>query len=1678
MRLGRTNSFPFAGSQMAGGQYFIPPTPSSMGLNLVAQPGLLTDTTYLNPVSMIRGHDGSLVPAFGDWRDAIIVALEQQIYDNIPAQFTTEARPVFDIDYYNQSYFYVDPNGLSFTRTEVDTMLSPFFQRWVQINKLDYRTNNSYDQNNPFSWNYSSCVDINGLPVPGYWRGIYKTYFDTDRPHIAPWEMLGFIDQPSWWQGQYGPAPYTRGNTKLWTDLTNGYVASGIRQGTDLRYARPNLMNYLPVNDEGLLLDPISCGIIRTAPTLQNAAASWQAGDYGPIESLWRTSPSFRFAQAQVSFLMKPARFVEQGWDTLNQAKDITGEWIYIPTGNRPQNDELYVHGELNSDGTEIIHLGVQQWISDYMVSTGQNPSIFGSAIRGLDVRLLHKMAGFTTANNLSILADNFGLVPAEDISISLYSSPSTNQSVYSGVLIEWTGQGWRVLGYDVRNPFFSVIPGFSTGPKGVISLAASQEPVISPWRPNVYYTVGTNVSYGNVIYSCITSNTSGATFEVDYWTAFGNVPQQAPRVVTYLKANNNVVNTVPYGTVFSTYQEVSDFLIGYGRYLTQQGWKFEGINPETQEPLNWNLMVKDFLSWAQVNWQPGNFISLSPAAQGATFSTTIGMVDNILDPVNGSYSMLDRAGMPIDRSNIVVNRIDGSATMLSVNNDIFACRVSVSEIEHILIFSNFTVFNDLIYDPLFNLRQPRLLVIGRRSTNWTGRLDAPGYMLINNQIQSNFTKAADDLLTMFDIEQADNAVLTAHARNDIGYDNRDYLSTLVLSDVEQFEFYQGLIHQKGAPGAFDKLLRSTYIEESSSTLNFFEEWAIKVNEFGAVNEKNARIAVLFGQSSITQDPQYIEFRQTNAAANVVSFQSNPNWIELVDDSIKGLDQKWVERPPNPLQTFSQRPMLERQLGDFPVAGYVRLNEVDYTVFNASDIPNLYVANVSTLPTGSVTWAHNNDVYRTIGNSADTTDWYLLGTETSPGYWDGSAVETLAQNNVITDILGNSYYQTNPLESVFLTNQDYFTPTPGQTYTISFTVRKITQDTNGVPSYVRPAFDGFRSDGTEDGALGIKNGFGYNSSIDLIDTTNWQIGTWYQVESTWTCPSTPYYATARGRIRINRTYPNDGPGTTFSNTVYQIQNSVVEISQPVDWDALKSYNMSADGNVNTIANVVTNYEDSSISNTITRIFTVNPHGLTSVDTGLFCIIDGSTGGDPNEQGINKIFNVGPNYFDLSLPGIQGYDFTSNGEIGPPVRILRSIHFPNMDSFNASKTRIGIQNGDLAYVDGSANVPWQVLQCNSVTEITDDYAQNQQIINYTFWPVVRSQPRRMDAHRILGSLIYDLQTKITTTDLQPLPLSLNDLITISPQIGIVPGIAMDEIDYAVDYDPALYDVFSENASQGVIVYNSTGNSTGIWGPSQVGRVWWDLSTVRFLETETDNVSFGLTPPDRYNAEVQYRIDNWGDAAPNTSVDVYEWTRSSLNPFDYTNAVSSDSTGTYTGTVYNASEPTWVEAEEYVGNIPTTFYYFWVKNVTVTPDVPFRNIDVYTVAQYITNPMIEDAPWIAPIMPNGILVGGANPFVDDPFNVTNGVATSGTVLQIELKTQSDDGVLHDQWILLRPTDEQSLPPNWLWRKLRDSLVGFDSNKVNLTINLSEPVALPAINKPPIWYSGAPPAPPFNK
>ena len=143
-----------------------------------------------------------------------------------------------------------------FTQAEIVNTWQNDFLTWVSQNIINYKTQ-TYDADNKFTWNYNTAWDKDRTLLPGHWRAIYQLYYDTDRPHTHPWEMLGFTIKPSWWENEYGAAPYTAGNENLWDDIEAGYVRAPTPYTLD-RYKRTGLKAlYLPVDDEGALKNPV-----------------------------------------------------------------------------------------------------------------------------------------------------------------------------------------------------------------------------------------------------------------------------------------------------------------------------------------------------------------------------------------------------------------------------------------------------------------------------------------------------------------------------------------------------------------------------------------------------------------------------------------------------------------------------------------------------------------------------------------------------------------------------------------------------------------------------------------------------------------------------------------------------------------------------------------------------------------------------------------------------------------------------------------------------------------------------------------------------------------------------------------------------------------------------------------------------------------------------------------------------------------------------------------------------------------------------------------------------------------------------------------------------------------------------------------------------------------------------
>ena len=152
--------------------------------------------------------------------------------------------------------------------------------------------------------------------------------------------------------------------------------------------------------------------------------------------------------------------------------------------------------------------------------------------------------------------------------------------------------------------------------------------------------------------------------------------------------------------------------------------------------------------------------------------------------------------------SSITFNRAEDGRNTIATRqafDGIYGLRLRFSELEHLVVFDNRTIFNDIIYDPQYRLKQYRFKLIGSRTPGWTGRPKTAGYLVYGDKIISNFDRTISDISDRyFSIEgSTQNKSLVNTARHSIGVQKADYLRNILLDPSVTFEFQRGMIHQK-----------------------------------------------------------------------------------------------------------------------------------------------------------------------------------------------------------------------------------------------------------------------------------------------------------------------------------------------------------------------------------------------------------------------------------------------------------------------------------------------------------------------------------------------------------------------------------------------------------------------------------------------------------------------------------------------------------------------------------------------------------------------------------------------------------------------------------------------------------------------------------------------------------------
>jgi hypothetical protein len=1041
---------------------FIPCTPTKLGLYPKFVPEIYLDDTYLEPQLVIQGHDGSITIAYNDYRDQLLLELEKRIFNNIKCNYDKNLIDLYDIiPGFNRTTEY--------SRAEYLDILSNKFYQWTTLLDVDIKINDFFDRANPFTFNFNNNTLPNGETSPGYWRGIYRYLLDTDRPHTHPWEALGFSIEPSWWQEVYGPRPYTSDNLILWEDLQEGIIREpNVPLIRIEKFVRPDLLSRIPVDEYGNLLDPLRSNSVFGLIQI-DSNTDFVFGDGAPVETAWTRSSYYAFSVLQSLLLMYPNKILGLYLDR-SRTKIVLDQFVYADTNLR-LNLKHVVLPSTSFSNTRVFTSGIINYVVDYLTGPSNKPySNYENNLSKLSCFLTSKLGGFTTKEKFRLLLDSKSpsassnvFVPSENYDIFLNTNSPIAKITYSGVIVQKFEDGYEIRGYSYLEPYFDYYQ--PVGPGRVTNIGGITESFVS-FAPNQIYRVGSIVEFNNKYYRCIVSHTSTDSFDQSKFTTLPSLPLTGGKDIVVRNKFDTTLSRLPYGTRFSDYQDVVNFLLGYEQHLKTLGFKFDEFDTEVNQMANWTTSAKEFAFWLTQNWAVGSVICLSPAAKLLALDTNLSMVDSIVDPFY-PYLILGSDGTPLSTDFINVNREDGTYVIAPKDQSvgIYSATFYLVQKEHVLILDNVTFFNDVIYDPQPGYRQEKIKVLGYLSNGWDGTVNIPGFIFDEAKLttwepyvdynlgdvvqykqffysaikyipgQGEFdaaqwtkldTRPTKNLIPNWDYKaeqfndfydlNTDNFDTNQQkiAQHLIGYQKREYLESIIKDDVSQYKFYQGMIIEKGTQNVLNKLF-DVLSSNDKESLTLDEEWAVRVGTYGGT--------AAFDEIELTLDETFFK---VNPQPILLTNQSSENQSDFIIR--QNADAVYV-KPINfnynlwPINNY-YKPLLRS-------SGYVRYEDVKLNIDSLEDL--LTLSPLPTFISGDYIWCAFEGIswnvyrYQAVPAEVDTVTASVtevtIKFKTQPNLQVGQIIylsntDKLSIFYKITRILGSNVYVTNTSKEV------------------------------------------------------------------------------------------------------------------------------------------------------------------------------------------------------------------------------------------------------------------------------------------------------------------------------------------------------------------------------------------------------------------------------------------------------------------------------------------------------------------------------------------------------------------------------------------------------------------------------------------------------------------------------------
>lgn len=846
----------------------IPASLAKLGLTPLYMPEIYHDTTYDETSYFLIRHDGTryfLEDGISEQQlpnnviDALLFEYEKMIFSSI-------SREVENIRH--RMFLEKMPGYFRKTRqqySDIVNLKNYNLVSWQIENNIFVFDNKTYDAANQFTYRYEMAE----FGVSGSWRAIYKYFFDTDCPHTHPWEMLAFTVKPADWDSKYS-----------WTDPVKKSallkaLAVGLRgQVSNVFFARSQADvdddKLFPVDSQGNLLAPLEVDWIREKITNVEFDSNFAAGELSPQELVFASTQRGLASDVVARYLVRPLAYVNELWRPGAVVINRFGiKTTALNTGwNESKIDDVY-----HRSNDDCFTAGIEALLAEHYVL--QNKDFYTDIVAKSRNKKIVKeflLSGFTNKNNVRIQSTSINsqrqalYIAEENYDVRTVSHYKNKEFFYSGMRIIWNGTGWMIYGFVNEKPYFTAYTPSATS-------------LIMP------VTIGTFVAKEKENYDKVT--------------------------VTY-----------PYGYVFTGKQELYDFIKGYGLYLEDTGFIFDEI--ESDDIKNWQLSAKQFAFWAEDPLLPGNYLDLNPAAGVIKIAIGQGQIDDLTGTNKNPGVCVTRNNKPLFSKDLVVHR--DTVTKVKPKdpaNPIYGIKFTTSVYESVVHLEGTSIFNDIYFLPNQRLSKRSFLTTGKKTTNWTGRLYAPGYYFYNNDMYVNLDNLADQGRNLLSIENTlMDPELTEAARSQFGLDKNPELRQLFLTDDSQLQFKNSITFVKGTRKVFTSLEPLTH-PDNSRTIPY-EEYLVKMGDFG--NTKNINF-------------YEFQLKKTNVtnSKQLINFDSNFKFEQGKAHNVAVKD--WVYKPNiNETVEFTTTTRQNK----FVTAGPVASKDTNYSIQTVDEIDMLY----------------------------------------------------------------------------------------------------------------------------------------------------------------------------------------------------------------------------------------------------------------------------------------------------------------------------------------------------------------------------------------------------------------------------------------------------------------------------------------------------------------------------------------------------------------------------------------------------------------------------------------------------------------------------------------------------------------------------------------------------------------